>query len=348
MSQDSSEEKSLPASDKKLRDARKKGQIAKAPDFASGLAMLVLLGTLWLGGEWLFAAMRHGLDLAAQAAALPDSEPLARVPSDMARLAAPLLLVPLLLSLVAIVLFQVAANRGPIVALEPLKPKLENIDPFKGMKRLFGMRNWVELAKSLVKAALFGVALALGTAGALGSAAQSSLCGLACLAPVLKAALTPLVWSAIAIMLLAGLADLLLQRWLFLREMRMTKTEAKRERKDQDGSPEIKGARSRLRRQATTGERLGLSRAVVLIAGDGYAVGLRYVPGETEVPIVVCRGRGAQAANLMADARGQDIPLYHDPDLAAGLAARTAPGEAVPPPLFKGVATAMFATGVLG
>lgn len=348
MSQDSSEEKSLPASEKKLRDARKKGQVAKAPDFASGFAMLVLLGTLWLGSEWIFAAMRHGLDLAAQAAALADGEALGRVPREIAAVAAPLLLAPLLLGPAAIILFQVAANRGFILALEPLKPKLENIDPFKGMKRLFGMRSWVELAKSLVKLALFGTALALGAAGVLGSVAQSSLCGLACLGPILRAALTPLVWGTIAIMLLAGLADLLVQRALFLREMRMTKTEAKRERKDQDGSAEIKGARSRLRRQAASGERLGLARAVVLIAGDGYSVGLRYVTGETAVPIVVCRGRGAQAGGLITGARELGVPVFHDPDLAAELAARTAPGEPVPPPLFKGVATAMFATGVLG
>lgn len=347
MSGDSSEEKNLPPSEKKLQDARKKGQIAKAPDLASALIMLAMLGFVWAASDWILARLKLCLDLAAAAVLLPDGEGLKRLPGQILEAAAPLFIVPVALSAIAIIAAQVATNRGFIFATEPLKPKIENVDPFKGLKKLFGTDNWVELAKSLVQVLTLATVFALLVHGALGMLAQAGSCGMPCLAPILGAALRPILGAALGLMLLGGLVDLLLKRWLFIKQMRMSRTEMKRERKDQDGSPEMRGERSRLRREAVEAERLGLSRAVVLVVGGSEALGLRYVRGESDVPVVVCRGRGEAAAQLVARAREAGVPIFTDDALARGLFARARNGGRVPPEFFQAVARALFASGAL-
>ena len=96
--------------------------------------------------------------------------------------------------------------------------------------------------------------------------------------------LTKLLGTAVSIFLAAGLADLLIQRWIFLRDMRMTQTEAKRELKDQEGSPQIRGAHQRHRREAATETRLGVARATLIVKGRETAAGLRYVRGKPGFP----------------------------------------------------------------
>lgn len=347
MSGDSSEEKSLPPSAKKLRDARKRGQLARAPEMVTALAMLGMVGYVWGGADWIEGRLREALLATEAATAMPFAEALGQVAPRLMVIAAsvvgPVLAIAVLVSVAATVL----TNGGVVLSLDPLMPKLEHIDPFKGFGRLYSVRSWVELGKSLVKAALFGGVLAVLAVQAVNPLVRAPSCGIGCLPVLLGAVLKPLLAAAGGIMLAAGLADLLLQRWLFVREMRMTQTEAKRERKDQDGSREVKGAQDRIRREDASGPRLGLAAATLLIGGDGASVGVRYVRGETDVPVVVCRARGERAAPLLAAARAADIKVLWDDRLASGLAAKLRPGAKVPAALFGQVAQALYASGAI-
>ena len=138
---------------------------------------------------------------------------------------------------------------------------------------------------------------------------------------------------------------MLVQRWLFRRDMRMSLTEAKRERKDMDGDPHVRGALRRLREQAARGElkRTGFGLATAMIYGGGHVVGLRYVPGETLLPMAVGKASGARAEHLVALVRSGDGPLFEDAVLAAARSAEVRLGDMVPPRHFDRVSRALIA-----
>lgn len=343
----SSEEKTHPASSKKLAEARKKGQIARSVDFASALTTAAMMGYVWLSAGGVVERLQHAMAVAEAASTTGFDDALREIAVPLLLQMAVILVPILALSAGSAVVANVFGNGGVLFTLHPLLPKLETINPVSGFGRLFKMKAVVELAKSVLKAGIFFAVLATLALRFVGPLASLPLCGTRCMGPMLDTMMKPLLGAAVGIYAAAGLADFLLQRWLFAREMRMTHTEVKRERKDQDGNPQIKGALRRLRNENSRGPKQGVSQTTVMVCSAGAAVGLRFVKGETALPIVVCRGKGARAAALVEIARERRIPTYWDEALAAGLTTRLPIGSRIPQHLFKEVAQALFLSGAL-
>ncbi|MGF6310674.1 type III secretory pathway component EscU [Bradyrhizobium sp. i1.8.4] len=146
--------------------------------------------------------------------------------------------------------------------------------------------------------------------------------------------------------LISGSADLLIQRWLFLRDMRMTQSEAKRGSKEQDGNPHIKGEHRRLGRESANESPLGDHRAKLILTGRATLIGLRYVRGETGVPVLVCLGEDETALRLLDEAQALRLSIIEDHVLVRQLIRKGAPGKAVPMNCFERVAKAVFAAGL--
>lgn len=345
MSDDSSEEKTLPPSSKKLQDARKKGQVPSGPDLVSGVTTTLLIAYVWFGAGWMRDRMLELLLATGQAseAGFVDG---ARMLWPRARDTLAAICVPaMLVALAGVVLTNIAIRGGFVFAMDPMTPKIDFLKPGKAFKRLYGVKNWVELAKGAVKAALLGAALWLLAQAALNPLVQVPSCGLGCATTVLADVLRPLLGAAVLFYLGAGGLDVLVQRWLFRRDMRMSITEMKRERKNSDGDPHVRNARRNLRREASRGElkRTGFGVATAVIYGGGYAVGLRYVPGETPLPIAVGKAHGDAAEALVAIVLAGNGPLFRDPPLAAALHAELKLGGVVSPKHFDGVSRALVA-----
>ena len=255
-------------------------------------------------------------------------------------------MLPLLgLALAAGVAGSVLANGGFVFSLEPIKPKLEHLNPIEGLKRMFGVKAWVELAKTVVKAALLGAALLLVFLGTWNTLVLMPTCGLGCLGFVVSTQSKLLLSIALAAFLAGGVLDVLIQRWLFLRDMKMSATELKREFKEQEGDPHVKGAHRRQRQESAGLPRTGLKQATILIRGQGVAVGLRYVAGQGGPPVIVCRAKGAQADVMVEAAAELGIPRAPDHGLAAALAKRVPPGSPLPNRFFDRAARAIYAAG---
>ena len=348
MSGDSSEEKNHPASAKKLRDSRKKGQIAKAPDLNTAITTIALIGFVWTGAGWMSAQLQGLLLTAGKVAALgfgdAARELVPAAAQTLAMVAAPALAVAVLSAVFAGML----TNKGLLFAIEPLAPKLKSVNPLEGFKRIFGLKSWIELAKSLVKAALLGSALFFVWRTSVGVIVGVPTCAPGCFAPVVADTLRPLLAVAIGVYLASGLLDVLVQKWLFLREMKMTLTEVKRENKDTNGNPHVKGAQRRIQHElGRDGPKIGLRHATLMICGKAGVVGLHFVRGRTPLPEVVCRASGARAAEMLAAARAGAVPLYWDDALAADLAAAIRPGNPITSRFFQQVTTALFMSGAI-
>ena len=151
---------------------------------------------------------------------------------------------------------------------------------------------------------------------------------------------------AAAVFVVVGIVDLLIQRRLFLHEMRMTRTETTREYKDMEGDPHVRGELRRLRRElAAQPVRTGLRHAVVAVMHQDHVVGLRYVPGETPVPFVVCKGRGAVGRRMLAEAGRLALPIVGDAALAPALFGH-AVGHPIRRELFDPVARLLYGSGL--
>ncbi|GLS46088.1 EscU/YscU/HrcU family type III secretion system export apparatus switch protein [Methylobacterium brachythecii] len=346
MSGDSSEEKTLPPSQKKLRDGRKKGQIAKSRDLVSALGLVTAIAFLWTRWDMLNNELREVLLNADRLQNEPFVTAAPQVGAGLVdfagRTVLPLLAVVASTGLLASVL----VNKGFVFSLEPIKPKLENLNPVSGLKRMFGIKALVELGKTLVKALLLGGTLLVVFLGTWNTLVLIPTCGVGCLGFVAGTQTKLLLSIAVAAFLIAGLIDVLIQRWLFLRDMKMSASELKREYKEQEGDPHVRGAHRRHRQESAGLPPLGLKRATLLIRGRGYAVGLRYVASEGGAPLIVCCARGEQADVMTAAAAELGIARIQDHGLASALARKVAPGSALPNRFFDRAARAMHNAGL--
>jgi type III secretion system FlhB-like substrate exporter len=137
-----------------------------------------------------------------------------------------------------------------------------------------------------------------------------------------------------------------LQRHLFLKEMRMSRTELKRERKDTDGNPLIKSERRRIQSMlAKRKVRKGVRHAAVVIAHEDRVVGLRYHREEAPVPLIVSKGRGQAGDEMLAEARRLGIPVVEDASMVDQLIGH-AIGDRIPQETYTPVARLLVRFGL--
>ncbi|TKB36036.1 MAG: EscU/YscU/HrcU family type III secretion system export apparatus switch protein, partial [Mesorhizobium sp.] len=148
------------------------------------------------------------------------------------------------------VAFGMLGTFGPVFSFEPLKPQFDHINPVKGLQKILSLRNVIEFTKGLAKVVLLASLFVFILAAWLQPLFDAPGCGQSCLEPIIKAVLTPLGIAAALAFVVIGVIDVPIQRWLFLRDMRMTTTEYKREHKDLEGDPLIRHEQQRQRREA--------------------------------------------------------------------------------------------------
>lgn len=336
-----SESKNLPPSVQKLRRERAKGRFARSTDvvIAVSLVLLVLYLVYAFAGiertvdrlfEGAFAGMASG-----EVVQAPNA--LAAAARAVAGWALPLFLIAIAGALVGAFL----ANRGLVFALDPIKPQASRLSPAEGVRRIFSTRSFVMFLKAAAKALILvgGLAALLWS----GAEALSGLprCGADCVGEGLVAIAGPLVGLALGLFILSALIDIPLQDWLFRRDMRMTHSEARRENRENLGDPQIRGARRRNRIETDRSRAPLRSHAPTALVtdGEGVAVALRYVAGETEAPVIVGMARGARAGRLIRVSGG--VQRAEDAGLAGALYAQGNVGEYAPRALLEPVARAL-------
>lgn len=347
---ETSEEKSLPASDKKIRDAREKGQVSRSQDLVAGTVMIASISYLafHLADERM--KIEELVDLVARRVHV---DPFAEVWPTVLTLAGGILTglaIPfLVVTIAAIVLTNIIVMRGFVFSTTPITPNFEHINPVSGAKRIFSMRSVVEFLKALIKVTTLAAAFVIVFRMGLQALMQSSACGAPCVTNTFKALLQPLIITAVIVFFLVGLVDVLLQNWLFKRELKMTKTEQKRERRDAEGDPAILQQRQKQRREMhSLATKTGLMNASLLVgAPDGWTVGIRYVRGETPVPMVACRASPTQSRTMITQALLTDIPVIRDTGLADSIARSARTGEPVPEKMFQRVADLLVAARLI-
>jgi flagellar biosynthetic protein FlhB len=332
-------EKTEKPTPRRLREAREKGQIARTPElsvWAGVLATTVLLQMTVTRGA---SSMRALVAEMGPVIARPDTGSASRFAADAGWKAAGIL-TPMLLGMLIVGLVVNVAQVGFKPTGKKMKPDFGRLNPFKGLKRMFGMQAWWELAKSLLKTALLAVVAVPVVANAVhtltGSTGDRSMFGMAGFTA--HTVLTLLRNVAAAGLGVAAL-DYTIQKRRVMRQLRMSRQEVREEMKQQEGNPEMKRA-IRSRAMAVSRNRMirMVSMAdVITVNPTHYAVALRYDTANG-APQVVAKGAGVLAAAIRNEGDKHGVPIVHEPVLTRALYGSCEIGQLIPVELYEAVA----------
>ncbi len=341
MADDSGQDKTEEPTAKRLADAKKKGQIPRSRELNTFVALMTAaIMMLFTGasiGHGLAKLMRQQLQLS-RAVIFDDSS--IGFYFEQIVLEALWLITPLLLLLTLVALLSPIVLGGWNFTTEAMSPKLSKMNPFKGLKRMFGVQGLVELLKSILK-----VVLVFSVAGSLFNSYFDQFMGLSSL-PLLGAIKQTVDIAGLGFLILSStlllvvMIDVPYQLWHNKQQLKMSKQEVKDELKDQEGNPEIKG-QIRKKQMEMAQKRMmdQVPKADVIVTNPShFAVALTYDLTGKGAPVVVAKGTDLIAAQIRNTAIAADVPLVAVPPLARALFYSTEIDEEIPTGLFLAVA----------
>lgn len=340
-------EKTEPATQKKLDDARKEGQVAKSKEIANAFTLLALflilkfyVGTIGIRLLELFYGIYDRIpDVTTYYYGyMPETDVQLVFRTMLLRVM--LIIAPILILGVVIAFVSDVAQVKWKPTTKPLKPKFSNLNPLKGIKKIISLNSLVELIKSIVKIILIGYVcysfLKDKWVYLLNLYDITLMQGL----QLISKTVTDLGIRVAAVYMIIAFADYVYQKVKFSNDMKMTKQEIKEEYKQSEGDPQIKGKiRQKMREASMRRMMQDLPQADVVITNPThYAVAVKYDLEVAEAPIVIAKGEDHLAARIKEIAKENHIEIVENKPLARMLYANVEVGQMIPPELYQAVA----------
>ena len=335
------QERTEQPTERRLQEARKKGQVPRSKELNTMLSLLLASISLLVFGGFI---SQNLMQISVEGFSIPRELAFdtAQLPFQFMYMASQALLA--LSPFMAIMLVSVFA--GPLLmggwsfSLETISFKLEKLDPIKGLARIFSLKSLVELAKALAKFVLL-----LGAAILVFFSIDQQLLSLSSMTPKaagLEAAtiLVQVLLILSATMILIVALDVPFELWNHSKQLRMTKQEIRDEMKETDGNPQVKQRIRTLQRQLAEGRMMDDVKTadVVITNPTHYAVALQYLDRPGSAPKVVAKGKDLTALRIRSIATDCDIPIFEAPPLARALYRSTEIGYEIPHVLYMAVA----------
>lgn len=339
MSGGSSGNKTEPPTQKRLRDARKKGQVAKSKEVVSAALIIFLLAYLWLSSDYYMEKLRQLIALPVATYGIDFHSALGEIVTEAFKFA-----VILVLPVIGIALIVgIAANffqTGALFAPEVLKEGFKKINPAQALKNIFSKKNLVELIKSILKIVFLGYLIYLALRHDLSTLLGIPICGLGCILPIFGSLMGKIITYAIIAFIIVAVADYFFQKHDYIKNLKMTKDEVKREFKEMEGSPEIKSHRRQLFQEIVNSQVVNnVNKSSVIITNPTrMAIGIYYDDEETPLPVVTFKEQGAMAKRVIEIARENGIPVMENVPLAHALMDQANVNQYIPSDLIKPVA----------
>lgn len=332
-------EKTEKATPKKLKDARKKGQVAKAQDFPAAITFIVAISaTLALSG-YLFEKLGGFLVEILMVAPRVDVEQVA--PFYLQQMMEVILYasLPIIVVVTIVGLLVGFLVVGPTFSLEVLKPNVKKFNPVENLKQKFKMKTLIELLKSVLKLAGAALLIFLAVKNDLGDIVATAALPIEGAAMVFQKILYKVViWVGVYFIIIA-VADLAYQRYNFGKEMKMEKFEVKQEYKDTEGNPEIKGKRRQLAQEIAYDEGTNQVRRAKAIITNPHdvAVAIGYEPDKYAAPWIIAMGTGIVALSIIREAEKFKIPIMRNVPLAHELLEEGGVNQFIPEKAYEAV-----------
>jgi len=338
---DSSQDKNLPATERKLQKTRKDGQGARSRD----LSHLAILGmgavAMLVGAQPLTTHMKlaftQQFSFDAQTVQTPALM-LERL-MQMGTVGLAACVVFALATISAAVISGILAG-GWIFSFTPVMPKFSRLNPLSGFMNLFSKQQMV----TVVKMVLMTIVLSFVAWKYLSGSLQDMARVISQPSPVALAMVGEWLAGGVALMLvvvfLVALVDVPLQAFMFKSRLKMSHQEVKQEHKESEGNPEIKGKLRQKQREIANRASIGAvpKADFVVMNPTHYAVALRYDEASMDAPQVIAKGTDLLAQKIREVANAHEIPVLQSPMLARALYAHAELDQSIPAPLYTAVA----------
>jgi len=333
-----SSEKTFDAPPSRVAKARREGNLPRAQEFGANLAFISAALAILVVAAPTGALARAALARAAAGSSTPG----------LSLAVAGLALVPMLVAALSGLCGGVVQNGGLVLVAPAVR--FERLQPFEGLKRMFSREAAMHGGRAAVAFLLAAGAMLPTLHALLGASAVALAPG--SIASIAWSGAARVVFTAAAVGMLFAIGEFAVARRAWLRKLRMSLAELKRELKESDGDPLARSRRKALHRNLIRGaiERVK-DAAFVVVNPTHVAVALEYRPPEVPVPTVVVRAAGEMALRVRELAAEYRVPVIENVGLARALYRDGAVGKAIDREHYLAVAEVVIAlmrSGVLG
>ncbi len=332
-------ERTEEATPRRREEARRRGQVARSQELTAAVVMLGgFLAVSWWGASAVNILFGFSRQVFARLPREDGTQLLGFLGSGGASYLATV--APLLTSAVALAVVANVGQVGFLVALQPLKPRLDRVNPLAGLRRMVSGVAFGEVVKAMAKVGIVGFVLYKVVAGRVPELAGLFFAPPGEAAPVLASLGLEMGIKGGGAFLVLAFLDYLWQKRRYEASLRMTRQELKEELKQTEGDPRLKARIRQVQRQWASRRMMhAVPRAdVVIVNPVHYAVALRYEAGTMRAPMVVAKGRELLAERIKELARQYGVPVVENPPLAQALYRAAEVGMEIPAALYEAVA----------
>lgn len=325
---------------KRLRDARQKGELTKSPELTSAVTFVVfavMIVPLWefvtkQSFKLLESHFSKGYDLLK----LENNLGAIGLQSMLALL---LMIAPFLvigfLSAWLVSLGQV----GFLLTGKPLKPDFKRLNPISGFKNIFSSKAMFGLVKNICKLVIIFYLTLNEITEVLTEFLNIGNYGVERLLPFILAFIRTLSLKIAFVLSVLGIIDYIYQRFMFRKNLRMSKQDIKDEYKEQEGDPHVKSQRRGMYQQMVSGMMANVKDATVVLTNPTHlAVAIRYEKSRDSAPVVIAKGADFLAQKIREEAKGHRIPLIENKPVARALYKVTNVGDPIPIEMYETMA----------
>ena len=341
MAEDSDAEKTEPASQKRIDNAREEGDVPRSRELATFTVLMTAGIGLWLFGgslvRQLSVTLVSGLSLDREQIYNPDVM-ISRVATDIGSVL--LACLPLAAAIMVVALASPLLIGGWLFSTKSFLPNFNKLNPIRGLGNMVSTNSLVELLKAVAKTILVGAVAYMVVMtekdAVLGLSVEPLLAGSTHLGHLVA---TAFLYMVGALGLIAAI-DGPYQMWHYADKMKMTRQEVIQESKESDGNPQMKGKIRQMQREMAKRRMMAdvPTADVVVTNPTHYAVALKYTDGQKGAPRVVAKGSDEVAAKIRELARENKVALLEAPALARALHKHTDIGDEIPEALYAAVA----------
>lgn len=336
------EDKQFDATPQKLERARKEGQVVKSKDFSTAVSLLVLFSVIFGLAPFIWNQIVQVFTL------LYEQIPNAHLDKIgytyiiiIAIKGAALIIGPILFIAWLVAILADFIQVGPLVAVAPLMPKLDKLNPTKYFKNLMSIKTLFELFKNIVKVIILGY---IGW-----SVYKEHIESILMLAAVdnnfavmieFGKIITEFIFKACIAFLVIAAADYGVTKWKFLKDQKMSFKEIKDEYKNSEGDPQVKAQlRQRRMQMLQQGAMDSVPTADFVVTNPTHvACALKYVAEEMDSPMLIAKGTELIAKKIIDIAKEHNVPVIENPPVARALFRMVEINHPIPPELYKAVA----------
>lgn len=336
------EDKQFDATPRKLEQARKEGQVVKSKDFSTAVSLLILFSVIFGLAPFIWDQIVQVFTL------LYEQIPNAHVDKIgymyvllIAAKGAALIIGPILAIAWFVAVMADFIQVGPLIAVAPLVPKLDKLNPTKYFKNIVSIKTLFELFKNIVKVIILGyigwmvykdhIETILMLASVDNNFAVMIEFG---------KLITEFIFKACIAFLVIAAADYGVTKWKFLKDQKMSFKEIKDEYKNSEGDPNVKAQlRQRRMQMLQQGAMDAVPTADFVVTNPTHvACALKYVAEEMDSPMLIAKGTELIAKKIIDIAKEHNVPVIENPPVARALFKMVDINQSIPPELYKAVA----------